>query len=227
MSSVRTSLFNFLSLVFRATPLPKLLLLEKWHQSPHQDALRQGLAAGRAEAVGLRLRLVQAEKQVASLLATSRELCDFVHRRALDGARQPAPHRGSGSASSGGNSSASGVGGASLFDAGPNPTGQLFDEEDSGLARAALLQARMRKLREDGAAVLRLATDCAAKHAAGRSGGGPPAPAPPGADASAGGGGAEVDALSAAVSSWLKTLRPPCAIDGDESNAGARSAGSD
>jgi hypothetical protein len=187
------------------------------------------------------LRLVQAEKQVASLLATSRELCDFVHRRALDGARQPAPHRGSGSASSGsnssgrgsgrkssgGNSSTSGVGGASLFDADPNPTGQLFDEEDSGSARAALLQARMRKVREDGAAVLRLATDCAAKHAAGRSGGGPPAPAPPGADASAGGGGGEVDALSAAVSSWLKTLRPPGAIDGDESNAGARSAGSD
>ena len=32
VSSVKLSLLNFLSLVFRATPLPKLMLLEKWHK---------------------------------------------------------------------------------------------------------------------------------------------------------------------------------------------------
>ena len=253
MSSVRTSLFNFLSLVFRATPLPKLLLLEKWHTSQHQRTLRQALADKQVEANTLLSQLAQSEKKVAALLSMSKDLMEFVNRRALDDARSSvaAPLRGghasvstdcdtncsssnsSSSSCSIGNGSSSGrsgslggANGARLFEEELEPPGHptsgtthLFEDDDgSGQVRAA----RMRQIREAGASVLSLASDCAARHTPGGARAANSAAhtststvvdqgSSPVRDGVGGSypntGATEVDVLSAAVSQWLQTLR--------------------
>ena len=84
---LQLSLLNFLSLVFRATPLPKLLLLEKWHRAPTQQALRADLAAGRRAHEATATRLCHADRMGTTLLGAVRELCEHAHRRAVDQVR--------------------------------------------------------------------------------------------------------------------------------------------
>ena len=130
-----------------------------------------------------------------------------------------------GSSSNSSGSTSGGPNGARLFEEDPEPAGHsistvhLFDEEDeSGQARAA----RMRQIREAGASVLSLATKCAAQHLSGGARAAANASAPTPGDHSSlpvhesargsssrsiGATASEVDALGAAVTQWLQTLR--------------------
>lgn len=86
---VQLSLTNFLSLIFRATPFPKLLLLEKWHHARTQHFLRRYLAHQLRKLLVLRRQLDHANHTIAQLLDTTRDL--VVHAQAISSSRRHVP----------------------------------------------------------------------------------------------------------------------------------------
>lgn len=85
---LRLSLTNFLSLIFRAAPLPKLLLLEKWHRSESQLELKRGINQARYQVATLRTQLAQTQNKVVELLATTEALVSFVHQQTIESTRR-------------------------------------------------------------------------------------------------------------------------------------------
>jgi len=88
VAQLKLSLMNFITLVFRATPLPKLLLLEKWHRAESQQQLKRDLGNQRSETEFVLRKLQIAERQVGLLLGTTLDLVGHVLRSSVDQARK-------------------------------------------------------------------------------------------------------------------------------------------
>ncbi|KAJ1454998.1 hypothetical protein M885DRAFT_520921 [Pelagophyceae sp. CCMP2097] len=82
-ASFVTSLRNFLAAVFALAPPPKLLLLEKWHRSDAQRALRTELSAAQARGASLDGALRAAVGERDALAAAVRELLIHAHHESL------------------------------------------------------------------------------------------------------------------------------------------------
>lgn len=86
--SFQLSLRNFLATIFARAPPPKLLLLEKWHRSSAQRALRTALDAAKTDNADLRQSLARAAQSRDALAATLKALVAHCHHESLrDSAR--------------------------------------------------------------------------------------------------------------------------------------------
>eukprot|EP00614_Pseudopedinella_elastica_P003549 CAMPEP_0172600194 /NCGR_PEP_ID=MMETSP1068-20121228/20339_1 /TAXON_ID=35684 /ORGANISM="Pseudopedinella elastica, Strain CCMP716" /LENGTH=408 /DNA_ID=CAMNT_0013400741 /DNA_START=113 /DNA_END=1339 /DNA_ORIENTATION=+ len=81
-AQVHLALGNFLGLIFRSAPLPKLLMLERWQRSETQRNLRRDMATLVGHGETLERRARNAENEVAWLLGSVRDLAEAVHKLA-------------------------------------------------------------------------------------------------------------------------------------------------
>lgn len=79
----KISLHNFLATVFARAPPPKLLLLEKWHRTAAQKAIRSALADSKRECLQLRQALDQAAASRDALAKTVKVLIAHCHHESL------------------------------------------------------------------------------------------------------------------------------------------------
>lgn len=77
---LKLSLRNFLAAVFARAPPPKLLLLEKWHRTSAQKALRSALAESKADCVALRSSLANSNASRDALASTVKTLVAHCHQ---------------------------------------------------------------------------------------------------------------------------------------------------
>ena len=88
--SLRTTLSNFLSIVLRTAPPPKLLLLEKWFRSEAQQEIRSQLKMSALRVDVLLARLERSEERLSQLRCVVKDLATFAQKASRGGGSQSA-----------------------------------------------------------------------------------------------------------------------------------------
>ena len=179
---MRLSLTNFLSIIFRATPPPKLLLLEKWHRAVTQQRLRRGLVLQCRRVSSVRRQLGSHETNLAALLTATRNIIEHLHQSAVSAARREMREGSDTGGRPGPESDRLGTNvdvvdgaGRAIYGAvlspsmrsvvGTEAASSLFDDDGDGMddgavsfsAKGAAAETRFKVLREAGTCVLSLA----------------------------------------------------------------------
>lgn len=94
--TLKTTLINFVSTVLHASPLPKLLLLEKWFQADAQKELRVQLSIYTSKVDNFEVKMEKYEERLAKLRGIIKDLTFIVHKANLTDHSSP---RGSNSSS--------------------------------------------------------------------------------------------------------------------------------
>jgi hypothetical protein len=185
-AQLRLSLTNFLSIIFRATPPPKLLLLEKWHRAVTQQRLRRGLVLQCRRVSSVRRQLGSHETNLAALLTATRNIIEHLHQSAVSAARREMREGSDTGGRPGPESDRLGTNvdvvdgaGRAIYGAvlspsmrsvvGTEAASSLFDDDGDGMddgavsfsAKGAAAETRFKVLREAGTCVLSLADQCA------------------------------------------------------------------